>query len=346
MSIVQNIIDELKNQDIEVDYSQKLLIKKLCQIKFEKKRFLKFNIRKKNITSGMYIWGEVGRGKTLIAETYIRNCNQQNIKSFHYIDFMKYIHAQLKDHSGKKDPLNQIKKELLSNCQLIFIDEFQVEDVADAMIIGKLISSLMEEGQKMIITSNAHPDNLYRDGLQRKKFIDSMQTLKQRLEIYKLDGQIDYRSKRILENNNEEKYFSDEKIFELINTGIEPKQLSNMKLSINDREFDCKQVQNNLLWIEFKDFFRQPTGSADFDQICKKFDWILISGFIKCNDDSLDIVRRFVTFIDIAYKEKTKVKFFLNDNKISEIYMGNKLGIIWDRCQSRLNEMKAFSHLN
>ena len=88
-------------------------------------------------------------------------------------------------------------------------------------------------------------------------------------------------------------------------------------------------------------FFREPTGSADYKDISSKLDWIFISNFTKCDDNSIDIVRRFITFIDIAYTKKVKVKFFFNNLDINEIYEGTKLDLLWSRCESRLNEMQG-----
>ena len=342
----QNIIDELKNQGIEPDSSQIELIRKLCHIRFNKNNFLNLKFFKNTSSSGIYIWGEVGRGKTLITSAFLNKCTSIKLKSFHYIDLMKFIHSKLTEYAGKKDPLKLIKKDLSTECQLIFIDEFQVEDVADAMIVGNLVNALVDDGLKIILTSNAHPDDLYKDGLQRRKFLNAIEMLKKKIEVFKLVGEIDYRSKQIFAENVFGKNYSDKEISQLISVNTEAKNFIDKNLLINNRKFNCKQVQNNLLWIEFIDFFRQPTGADDFFMICEKYDWIFISGFSSCDDESLDIVRRFISFVDIAYKEKSKVKFFFNKCKINEIYIGTKMGVIWDRCESRLNEMHNFSHIN
>ena len=347
MLVSQNIIDELKNQGIQADSSQIVLINKLCSLELNKKTLLNFRIiKKKKKRLGIYIWGDVGRGKTLITQTFIKNCLDICTKSFHYIDLMKYIHKKLSDYSGEKNPLKKVKKALQKDCQLLFIDEFQVEDVADAMIIGNLISELIEDGLNIIITSNAHPNDLYKDGLQRKKFLDSMEILQQKVEVYELNAGIDYRTKTIIELNSFEKSHTNEEIQKLINGNVDSGSIFSSRITINDRDFECKQVNNNLVWIGFEDFFRQPTGTDDFIYMCNKYDWIFISDFIECDDDSLDIVRRFISFVDIAYKEKTKVRFFFNEQEISKTYSGQKLGIIWERCESRLKEMVLFNHLN
>ena len=123
-------------------------------------------------------------------------------------------------------------------------------------------------------------------------------------------------------------------------------EISNDPLVINKRKFKCKTSINNLLWFEFSSFFKEPTGSKDYHYICKKFDWIFINDFGPNDDNSIDIVRRFISFVDIAYKEKTKVRFFFNDVSISSIYSGTKLDTLWQRCESRLHEMKNYDYLS
>jgi len=198
--MIQNIIDNLKNQGIEIDLPQSNLIQKMIEALPQDKSFInKFKKNNLNKTS-FYIWGEVGRGKTLIAKSFIQILKQNKV-IFHYIDFMQNIHKELADLSGKSDPLNHIAKSLSKKYQIILIDEFQVEDVADAMIVANLLNQLIELNVVLYITSNAHPDDLYKDGLQRQKFINSMKAMEKYLNIYKLDGLTDYRNRNIVNIN-------------------------------------------------------------------------------------------------------------------------------------------------
>ena len=343
MLSIQNIIDMLKNQGANLDLYQIDLLEKLNAITHKKKSL--FNA--KNDKQGLYIWGDVGRGKTLITQSFLYSIEREDIVSFHYIDFINFIHNELNKYSGLKNPLKKVSKNISKKNNLIFIDEFQVEDVAYAMIIGDLLISLVDSGTKIILTSNVHPDDLYKDGLQRQKFLKSINVLKERIDIYKLDGDIDYRTKNIIELDKEDSkgLFSEEKIIALIKENFGIDEGPNDILTINSRKFRCKIVLNNLLWIEFNSFFKEATGAKDYKFICDKFDWIFINNFESFDDDSIDIIRRFISFIDIAYKEKTKVKFFFNDTDISTIYSGTKLDILWKRCASRLSEMKNYDYL-
>ena len=345
MSITQNIIDELKNQGAEPDLNQIKLINALSDIKFFKKFSLnKFFLKE---SFGIYIWGDVGRGKTLISKTYLKLKRRNDSKSFHYIELIDFIHQELVLNSGHKNPLKKVARKLTKNTSIIFIDEFQVEDVADAMIIGDLLKLISGHGTKIILTSNAHPNDLYLDGLQRQKFLASIKIFLQNVNIHKLEGDIDYRTRNIIkfDENDSNKIISDEEIFKFIIDNFAIDQQQSDQILINDRKFNCKLVSNNILWIEFNEFFREATGSKDYTYISNKFDWIFISNFKKNNDDTIDIIRRFISFIDITYTNRTKIKFFFNDIDIENIYTGSKIENLWVRCKSRLSEMRTQEYL-
>ena len=204
MSDTQNIIDKLKNQGLEPNLNQIKLISNLNRINLKKRNIFKINRLKDDALNGIYIWGDVGRGKTLITKEYLSFNDHLRIKDFHYIDFMNFVHAELNNNSGSKNPLKLVTKSLLNSYELLFIDEFQVEDVADAMIVGDLLNKIIDRGMKVILTSNAHPNDLYQNGLQRQKFIKSMNIFADKIKIFKLEGDIDYRTKNLIELNKKD----------------------------------------------------------------------------------------------------------------------------------------------
>ena len=348
MSDTQNIIDKLKNQGLEPNLNQIKLISNLNRINLKKRNIFKIIRLKDDALNGIYIWGDVGRGKTLITKEYLSFNDHLRIKDFHYIDFMNFVHAELNNNSGSKNPLKLVTKSLLSTYELLFIDEFQVEDVADAMIVGDLLNKIVDRGMKVILTSNAHPNDLYQNGLQRQKFIKSMSIFADKIKIFKLEGDVDYRTKNLIELNK--KYtgsgYSEEEILNVISDNFGLDFIKNENIEINNRKFKCKLALKNLLWIEFNSFFQQPLGSTDYKFISENFDWVFISNFDSCNDEKIDLVRRFISFIDIVYVEKAKVKFFFNKVKEKDLYSGDRLEILWRRCQSRLIEMQTFEYLN
>ena len=138
--------------------------------------------------------------------------------------------------------------------------------------------------------------------------------------------------------------YSEKDIIRIIDHNFSSYNHQSNKIVINERKFKCKFVTNNLIWIDFMVFFKDATGPKDYKELSGKLDWIFVSNFKKCDDYSIDVIRRFISFIDIAYTNKVKVKFFFNNIGLDEIYKGTKLDILWKRCQSRLNEMQSYDY--
>ena len=343
----KKIFNNLKKRGVEVDSLQSNLIKEMVETVNQRNNDLNKLKTSKSIKRSFYIWGNVGRGKTLITRSFIDLISEKNV-IFHYIDFMQNIHNELYALSGQNDPLQQIAKSLSQKYKIIFIDEFQVEDVADAMIVGKLLKYLIEFNLTLYITSNAHPSDLYKNGLQRKQFIDDMNIISQSFNVFELNGKIDYRARNIVntEQVDSKKSYTDDKIKEIIDRNFYNKDYSKNKFSINSREFSCKAFSNDFLWLSFERFFNETNGAEDYIEISKKTEWIFLSDFKSCDDDSADIIRRFISFIDICYRDRTKIKFFFDNCSHQNLYTGQKLKILWDRCHSRLSEMRTSEYLS
>ncbi|MDA7701193.1 cell division protein ZapE [Gammaproteobacteria bacterium] len=348
MPMLQNIINDLKNQDIEADDAQINLIKNIVNIQTKKKTVLD-SLKGRVVKNSFYTWGAVGRGKTLLSKAILKNIgNGKSSISFHFIDFMHMVHSELSRLVGNKDPLNIIAKSLSSKHKIILIDEFQVEDVADAMIIGNLLSQILKNGSQLFLTSNVHPNDLYKDGLQRQKFMKSIAMIKDSLNIYELKGLVDYRARNIFKyrDNSNSSPNKDEDILRFIKSNFSNHEITSSILKINSRKFRCKSSSEDFLWVSFNDFFNQSTGSKDFIEISKNFEWVFINDFAECDDNNADTIRRFISFIDISYRENTKVKFFFGNINHLNIYKGTRLKILWDRCLSRLTEMQTIEYLN
>jgi cell division protein ZapE len=340
--MLQNIIDNLKNQDIKLDLAQSDMLSFMSKHAPTQKNL--FSIRNKDNINGFYTWGKVGRGKTLITKSFF-NFLTLTKKYFHYIDFMHYVHEMLSAYSGKKNPIDEITKSLSKKYKVILIDEFQVEDIADAMIIGNILNKLIREGVYLYITSNSHPNNLYKNGLQREKFIDAMKNLQSFLYVYELNSLADYRTRNIASLNQERNILSNNDIKDLIIKNFQNINFDKKLFTVNGRSFSCKANSKNFIWLSFSKFFNESNGNRDYIEISKNNDWIFISDFVSCNDDNADIARRFISFIDICYRDKTKIKFFFNEINNEDIYKDIKLKILWERCLSRLIEMQTKEYL-
>ena len=254
---------------------------------------------------------------------------------------MKFIHSELELVKNTKNPLEKIAKRIASKHRVLFIDEFQVEDVSDAMIIGKLLNLLSRMNVFIMLTSNAKIESLYRNGLQRDKFIRQIKRLEEDFVVYEFTGDKDYRLKNInLNSSKNSKDLNQEQILGFIKKNFNFIGDLNKELKINDRTFSCKGNTKNFIWLSYKDFFKQNLAISDFLVICKNYEWFFIDDFEQNDDYGKDIIRRFIGFIDIAYIEKVKIKFFINNDDIRSLYNGEELLFLWDRTISRLEEMQ------
>ena len=226
--MIDYIIKKLKKRGIELDSAQLHLIHELVE-SIQPDKDLNNKLDGKSTKKSFYVWGDVGRGKTLITKSFF-NLLTERKASFHYMEFMHSIHEQLSNLPGKKNPLNIIARDLSKRCKVIFIDEFQVEDITDAMIIGNLLNQLTALNTTLYLTSNTHPDDLYKDGLQREIFINEIEIMKKSLNIYKIEGLIDYRSRNILNlNNSSEHVHDDEDIISFLENNFENLNFSSIK---------------------------------------------------------------------------------------------------------------------
>jgi cell division protein ZapE len=161
-----------------------------------------------------------------------------------------------------------------------------------------------------------------------------------------MKGSIDYRSRNIVNMNKENtnQNYNDKDIIKFLKNNFENLTF-NKKYLVNSRNFSCKATSCDFLWISFSDFFKEPGGDKEYIEISENIEWIFINDFIMCNDDSDDIIRRFISFIDICYRNKIKIKFFFNECSCNDLYTGAKLKELWRRCNSRLNEMQTMEYL-
>jgi cell division protein ZapE len=172
-----------------------------------------------------------------------------------------------------------------------------------------------------------------------------MKNLQSFLYVYELNSLADYRTRNIASLNQERNILSNNDIKDLIIKNFQNINFDKKLFTVNGRSFSCKANSKNFIWLSFSKFFNESNGNRDYIEISKNNDWIFISDFVSCNDDNADIARRFISFIDICYRDKTKIKFFFNEINNEDIYKDIKLKILWERCLSRLIEMQTKEYL-
>ena len=277
-------------------------------------------INERNAQGGLYIYGSVGTGKSRIADLFASTLPPAVSKRrIHFHEFMMDIHSRL--HRARSvpgytgDPLIQIGREVRKESRVLAFDEFQVSDIADAMILKRLFGAIWESGGVMVATSNRHPENLYEKGLNRSLFLPFIAELQRRCEVWKLEGNQDYRmSSAGKEAGRVTVFFEDQHDFEdslRIATNAAPPNPMTIQVMMNRvlkvQSYDHESAGKVVVKATFKDLCEGNLGSADYHALCKAASTIYLSGLYQFKDDELDFVRRFITLVDLAYESKTRI---------------------------------------
>ncbi len=303
---------------------------------------------KKEPVKGLYFWGGVGRGKTMIIDMFFDLLPFSQKKRIHFNHFMQDMHQQLDILPKTPDPLKVIANNLARELRLIYIDEFHVDDIADAMILAGLLEAIFAEGITLVTTSNTAPDELYKNGLQRQRFLPVIELLKTHTIVYKLDKNVDYRA-RLLEQQgtyhvvapHESWKIMESCLNKLANTSIK----QNVSLCINQRDVRSKAHSDTVVWFEFSDICQTPRSSADYIVLARTFQTMLVSNIPPMGEEQNDIAQRFIQLIDALYDHK--VKFFATAlAEPTELYRGESLKPAFERTISRLLEMRSDAYLS
>ena len=343
MKDIKVVLEYFSTEGIVLDNAQASFLEEFISIDSKLKPKLFFS--KNNLIGNLYLYGPVGRGKTMLLQA-INDHYFSNSGTFHFVEFMQLVHKKLSDFSGNSDPLLMVVKSLSKDYKMIFLDEFQIEDIADAMIIGTLIELLTLKGTRLMITSNSHPDDLYKNGLQRVKFLKTINFINNNFSIHHLLGAEDYRLREIAHfDSSANDKNSDINVRDFLQRTFNSEITNTTKFSVSNRTFNCLGCSEKILWLSFDDFFSSPCASKDFIEIVKKFEWVFINNFHSCTDDQIDKLRRFISFVDIAYQEKQKLKLFYDPNLINNLYSGDQLLHLWVRTESRLHQITTTKYL-
>ena len=344
----------MKFTGLKLDKKQKVLVEILENVEEnlsqEKTLFEKIAGKfgsKVSLSNNLYVYGGVGRGKTLIAKAFYDKLKVPK-QYIHYQDFMRNIHHMLHSHKGfsKSNILHKVAKEYASKYKFVVIDEFEVFDIADAMIIGNLFRELLYSGVNFLLTTNIEPDNLYKNGLQRESFIPFINLLKREFQIFPLDGDHDYRLDKIAEdrrvfypNSKEVMKRIDQIEIELIGDH----KTKEKSLKLFGRKLHLKRTYQDILFTDFDELCKNSISTNDFVEIAKHFTVIIMENVPKIAKDETDYAIRFINFIDNVYFNKVLLFITLADEP-EKIYSAGKRVGEFKRTISRLHEMNSISY--
>jgi len=296
--------------------------------------------------NGLYLWGGVGRGKTWMMDLFFDSLPGKHKLRIHFHRFMARVHAALRRKPSTRDPLEEIAREWAAHCRVLCFDEFHVDDIADAMLLGGLLQALFREGVTLVATSNVAPDDLYRDGLQRAKFLPAIDALKQNCHVMHVEGGLDFRL-RLLQRSetflqpldqHAEKALAD--AFAAMSAGCSLKP----ELEVNGRVLRARQRGDGIIWFNFAELCERPTGSTDYIEIARAFNTVLLSGVPLLDENSADAARRFINLVDEFYDRNVKL-LVSAATAIDGLYTGKRLSFEFQRTASRLTEMQSEDYL-
>ncbi|RYU45676.1 cell division protein ZapE [Aliivibrio finisterrensis] len=334
-------LDDLYRRFLELKVPQ-------APIKKSWKRFFKKNEPQKLVSEkGLYFWGGVGRGKTYLVDTFYDALPTERKMRVHFHRFMQRVHDELGELKQQSDPLLIVADKFKQETDIICFDEFFVSDITDAMILATLLEALFARGIALVATSNIEPHNLYRNGLQRARFLPAIALIEAHCDIVNVDSGIDYRL-RTLEQA------------EIFHFPLDAKAENNMKMyfdkltseseykaktiEINHRQLEVKAEGDGVVHFDFESLCESARSQHDYIELSRLYHTVLLSNVKIMGELNDDAARRFIAMVDEFYERNVKL-IISAEVDLAAIYEKGRLTFEFKRCQSRLVEMQSHEYL-
>lgn len=334
---LQRLYDDLQTKPLPVTGFKKVL-----------KGWVKtYGKNKQQAVRGIYFWGGVGRGKTYLVDTFYDCLPFENKMRVHFHRFMHRVHDELKGLTGQSDPLKIIAKKFAAETCIICFDEFFVSDITDAMLLGTLFEELFSHNVTLVATSNIIPDDLYRNGLQRARFLPAIKLINENCEVVNVDSGIDYRL-RTLEQAEIYHFPLDKQAED--NLHLYFKQLSveegrvAINIEINNRPLATIEESDGVVHFEFNQLCETARSQSDYMELSRIYHTVLLANVTQMGRDTDDSARRFIAMIDEFYERNVKL-IISAETTMDELYTDGGLTFEFKRCLSRLQEMQSHDYL-
>ena len=320
----------------------------LMMFKRKRNRFLGRSLRSPQLPKGLYFYGGVGRGKSFLMDAFYGCLPYRRKRRVHFHAFMAEIHQRLRGLKSEANPLKAVAAEIAKETRVLCFDEFHVSDIADAMILGRLLENLFNEGVVLVATSNYAPSELYPQGQNRSSFLPTIALIEEKLTILNVDGGEDYRHRTLTAaevfyipaNDENERKLAD--LFTQITAGQAERP---SEIEIHGRMLRCKKRTDKAIWFDFRMLCFGPRSQADYLYLSEHYEMIFVSGIEKLSQAERAEARRLTWLIDVMYDYR--VKFCATcDVPVGEIYVEGDFAQEFVRAASRLTEMQSQEYLN
>lgn len=318
---------------------------------------------KAETVTGLYMWGGVGRGKSMLMDLFFESAPVQARRRVHFHEFMAEVHdrldawRKLPEDARKRsewrvkgagdDPIAPVAKQIASEASLLCFDEFQVTQIADAMVLARLFEALFELGVTVVATSNRHPDDLYKDGINRPLFLPFIEHLKAHCQILELASERDYRLDRLIEAPvwyaplGPESEVALDKAWDRLTLGAEPQHCV---LTVKGRKLEVQREAAGVARFTFEELCARPLGSRDYLAIAANFNTVILSGIPTLGPENRNEAARFVALIDALYEARIKLVASAAAEP-ENLYPEGDGSFEFERTASRLHEMRSTDYL-
>ncbi len=329
------------------------LWRQLIDFKTKRNLFLGRSLLSPNVPKGLYFWGGVGRGKSFLMDVFYDCVPYRRKRRIHFHNFMAEVHNELKLLAGEKDPLIALAEKIAKSTRLLCFDEFHVSDIADAMILQRLLEAMFERGVVLITTSNYPPEGLYPNGLQRQRFLPAIALLKRELSVVNIDGGNDY---RLREMTRESLFmvpadFASDARMDLMFDRLCPvvqkdrRHVDRLQIEIMGRMIPVKKLSRGIVWFDFSSICGGPRAETDYLEIACQFHTVFISSIPKMTAEDAAAAQRFKWLVDVFYDKR--VKLIISAAVLPhQLYSNPGNDAEFARTSSRLIEMQSKDYLS
>ena len=296
---------------------------------------------------GLYLWGGVGRGKTWLMDTFYECLPFEHKLRMHFHRFMRHLHQELAELKDRRDPLQIVADRFAARTAIICFDEFHVSDITDAMLLGRLLDALFQRGITLVATSNTHPDELYQDGLQRERFLPAIDLLHRHTQVTCVDGGVDYRMR----------YLDQAQVFYCPATAAADQALHNhfdhlapesgsrnVTVEIEGRRIPVVRRADSVVWFKFSNLCEGPRAAADYIEIARQFQTVLVSHIPQLGAMDNDAALRLINLVDELYDRNVRL-LVSAAAPAGALYSGDRHAAAFRRTASRLVEMQSREYL-
>jgi cell division protein ZapE len=295
---------------------------------------------------GLYLWGGVGRGKTFLLDLFHARVGVPARRE-HFHRYMKDVHARLGALRSQSDPLELVAAEMAREYRVLCLDELFVSDIGDAMILAGLFTGLTAAGVVLVCTSNSPPHELYRDGLQRARFLPAIALLERSTEVINVDAGTDYRLRQL---ERAPLYFAangddvEQRLAERFESiAGEPGRAAH-EITIEGRQLRVRRSTGDVIWFDFEELCAGPRSQSDYIEIARDFHTVLVSGVPRFDAARDNEARRFIALVDEFYDRNVKLVLSAH-SPVADLYRGERLRFEFARTESRLIEMQSHAYL-